>query len=103
LGLLTAHNANRRAGSKKKHSRVKSNNYLGKDYDYSGYGHQRSKEVDYDLNINYKDPQYSHKTSGTRVSGTRKKRDHNKSKENYYQALETMLSKAQNQGNLTDK
>lgn len=55
-------------------------------------------DVDYDLNLNYKEPHYNPKVR----AGKRKKREMSKTKENYYHALEYMLSEAQNSNNLTN-
>jgi hypothetical protein len=99
LGILNQNSHNR--GDSRKHisqmNRSKTN--YSRDFEYSG-SHNRSKdrrtrEVDYDLNLNYKEPHYNHKVSGSR-SGKRNNRDQMKTKENYYNALESMLSQAQN-------
>lgn len=97
LSILTPSSQNFSRKPKKHHSRTKSS-YRAQESQYSG-SKNRSKDLshadlDYDLNHSYKDSHYSHKNLKNSRSGHRKKRDHNKSKENYYHALESMLSKA---------
>ena len=112
LGVLLPSNiAANKIVPQSSHQRIKSSNYANRDYDHQEDKHQskqnqffKKEKVDYDLKVNYKEAHYNPKTYTQEGKyDHRNERNHSESKENYYQALENMLSKAQHQGNLTEK